>query len=303
MAITIADGFQYLGKKSLDSRTSYATLALMKAVSDSNINEGCLAYCEETDKYYKFLSSNTVDTDTGKWREYSSGGGNYTAGDGINIEDDEISTDNMQSGDIADVTYPLPSPGPGVTSLGGLTDVSISDPQENETLLYNPTTQKWENGEGGKTYTAGDGISIDSNDEISTDSMQSGDMDEVVDTLPGIASRYHKYSTTEQIVGEWIDGSKIYEKTLSTGTLSNATNSFDVSALHIGNLLDVRGFLTRSTGEQLLIPTVYILKSDLTQDVEIGWISLENNTLKIFNGLATLSNITSSYITLRYTKS
>lgn len=41
------------------------------------------------------------------------GGETYTAGDGITIENGVISTDNMQSGDMADVVYPLPSPSGG----------------------------------------------------------------------------------------------------------------------------------------------------------------------------------------------
>lgn len=73
--INLADNFQYLGKKPLDARTSYATLALMKVTPDATISEGCLAYVEETDKYYKFNSTNEVDADTGKWREFKSGGG------------------------------------------------------------------------------------------------------------------------------------------------------------------------------------------------------------------------------------
>ena len=75
MGISVADNFDHKSKKPLDARTSYTTLALMKAVTDANMNEGCLAYCAETDKYYKFLSTNTVDSTTGKWREFSSGGG------------------------------------------------------------------------------------------------------------------------------------------------------------------------------------------------------------------------------------
>lgn len=75
MGISIADNFNIQMKKPLDNRTQYATLALMKAVSDSSMSEGCLAYCEETDKYYKFLSTNDSDEETGKWREYESGGG------------------------------------------------------------------------------------------------------------------------------------------------------------------------------------------------------------------------------------
>lgn len=78
MSINIADNMGYNGKKPLDARVSYSTLALMKAVTDANIYEGCLAYCAETDKYYKFLSTNTVDETTGKWREFSSGSAGTT---------------------------------------------------------------------------------------------------------------------------------------------------------------------------------------------------------------------------------
>lgn len=73
MGIQVGDNFDHKSKKPLDNRTQYSTLASMKAVTDANINEGCLAYCVETDKYYKFLSTNTVDETTGKWREFSSG--------------------------------------------------------------------------------------------------------------------------------------------------------------------------------------------------------------------------------------
>lgn len=113
MGIQVGDNFDHKSKKPLDARTSYATLALMKVVVDANINEGCLAYCAETDKYYKFLSTNTVDDSTGKWREFSSGGGGgttYTAGDGIIIDNNEISTDNLHEGDMDDIIHRLPTP-------------------------------------------------------------------------------------------------------------------------------------------------------------------------------------------------
>lgn len=81
MAINIADNMGYNGKKPLDGRTEYATLSAMKAVADANINEGCLAYNKEDGKYYKFLSTNTVDATTGKWREFETGGGGQTYND------------------------------------------------------------------------------------------------------------------------------------------------------------------------------------------------------------------------------
>lgn len=62
--------------------------------------------------------------------------------------------------------------GGGSSTLAGLTDVDISNPTNGQTLVYNATSGKWENGSGGANY-----------------------------------------STTEHVVGTWIDGKTLYEKT------------------------------------------------------------------------------------------
>ena len=49
---------------------------------------------------------------------------------------------------------------------------------------------------------------------VAPDAMQSTDMADVITPLPSARSPYHKYSTTEQVVGEWIDGKPIYERTI-----------------------------------------------------------------------------------------
>ena len=77
MGISVADNFSYLGGKPLDGRIQYATLSAMKAMADATLYEGCEAYCVATDKYYKWKGSNTVDADTGKWREVEGGGQTY----------------------------------------------------------------------------------------------------------------------------------------------------------------------------------------------------------------------------------
>lgn len=79
MALTLGDNFSYQGAKPLDGRLKYDTLANMKAVADATMYDGCLAYCVATDKTYQWKSTNTVDTDTGRWREFSSGGGGGTS--------------------------------------------------------------------------------------------------------------------------------------------------------------------------------------------------------------------------------
>lgn len=81
MAITVADNFSYQGKKPLDGRDTFATLAAMKAYAEASVYDGCLSYCDEDGKRYEFKSTNTIDPTTGRWREYSSGGGGETYSD------------------------------------------------------------------------------------------------------------------------------------------------------------------------------------------------------------------------------
>lgn len=149
MALTLGDNFSYQGAKPLDARLKYETVAAMKAVADATMYDGCLAYCAGTDKTYQWKSGNTVDETTGKWREFTSGGG-------------------------------------------------------------------------GETYTAGDGIDISGENVISTEKSEAGWMDEVIEKVPmsgalvNIANAFNRsdlYSTTERVVGQWIDGKPLYQKT------------------------------------------------------------------------------------------
>lgn len=70
MALQIGDNFQYQGQKPNFVRDEFETLALMKAFPETSLNEGHLSFCKETSLVYKFLSSNTVNETTGKWRVF-----------------------------------------------------------------------------------------------------------------------------------------------------------------------------------------------------------------------------------------
>ena len=85
MSLTIGDNFSYNGAKPLDARLTYSTLAEMANKADSTLYDGIMAYCVATDKTYQWKSTNPVDPDTGRWREFSSGGG------GSVTVDDELS--------------------------------------------------------------------------------------------------------------------------------------------------------------------------------------------------------------------
>ena len=73
MALKIGDNFSYQANKPNFERDSFTTLAAMKAYPETSIDDGHISYCAETDKHYKFLSTNIVDVTTGKWREFETG--------------------------------------------------------------------------------------------------------------------------------------------------------------------------------------------------------------------------------------
>ena len=72
--IKVGDNFSYKGKKPLDSRDCFDTVSEMAQFAETSLDEGHISYVKETDKYYKFNSTNNVDMTLGKWREYTSSG-------------------------------------------------------------------------------------------------------------------------------------------------------------------------------------------------------------------------------------
>lgn len=236
--ISVADNFSYQGAKPLDARLKYDTLADMKAVVDATMYEGCEAYCVETDKYYKFKSTNTVDADTGKWREREDSAGHT-------IEDSEG-----------------------------------TDLTQRDTLQF------------GEGFLAED----DSTNEktvISPDVMQSGDMDDVVTPLPSVGARYHRYSTEEQVVGEWIDGKPVYERIVTGITLTDKTVvSFGISDIdELVEFTFIKGFRDGNTWYR---NTYYYKDTD--------YLSLLSSTDGTVYCLCPSKTYTNAMFKVRYTK-
>lgn len=144
-------------------------------------------------------------------------------------------------------------------------------------------------GEGGTEYTDGDGIVIENN-EISTDNMESTDMPEIVTPLPSVMSRRFKYSTEEQIVGEWIDGKPLYQKTINgTWAIASDASTAVTTISNLDQIIDYKGvgFATNYPNELRLLDGwvgfCYANKSN-------GIISVKNS-----NGAMTWTNITIQY--------
>lgn len=105
------------------------------------------------------------------------------------------------------------------------------------------------------------------------------------------------YSTTEQWTGDyWIDGKKIYQKTIDLAPLPNATSKqvpTNISNLH--RVIDMKGyhFSTGNVG----LPLIH---SDSTDNVNEVSITMLGTNILIRVGVDR-SNFTESYVTLYYT--
>lgn len=74
---------------------------------------------------------------------------------------------------------------------------------------------------------------------------------DVVDAMKQeIVVEQNRYSTNEHIVGSWIDGRNVYERTISVVRSGGATFTVDLSSWGIGTLIDISGTIIHSNNKQ-----------------------------------------------------
>ena len=127
-------------------------------------------------------------------------------------------------------------------------------------------------------------------------------------SVGGGSSNYKKYSASEKVVGEWLDGKTIYEKTFSFGALTDSSIFINTPFISVGALVDnfvlVTGILYDSKGWCTAIPYVsytggtnyYIMPSLKTNAAE----SDKNSVAILYAGA--VSWVKRSYLTVQYTK-
>jgi hypothetical protein len=166
------------------------------------------------------------------------------------------------------------------------------------------------------TMQFGDGFNAtdDSTNEktvVEPNLMTAEDMDDVVTPLPSVQSRYHKYSTEEQIVGEWIDGSTIYQKTIveTFETMSSdvvTSKNIDLTSLNIELLVShkIIAKANDSYGDESQLNTAWLSGNDM-KFVQASYHGKNHPSipgrLQITTNRASFSEAT-LYITIQYTK-
>ena len=220
---------------------------------------------------------------------------NQAWGNADNVSDVSVTPVLSSGTKIATVTVDgsstdLYAPSGGGSTGGGHTieDAEGTDLTQRDTLQF------------GEGFKAEDD---DTNEKtvISPDVMQSGDMDDVITPLPSVQPRYQKYSTEEQIVGEWIDGKPLYEKTITFTAPTVTTAGQYVTAYVNYNVptIDTK-FISEAfliDGDNISRPLIYILNAGSQIKV-----SLTATQIQIVSGIVEYSG-QPMYVTMRYTKS
>ena len=301
MAISVADNFSYKGSKPLDARIQYSTVANMKNATTSDLYDGCLAYVTATKKNYQYDSTNSVDPTTGKWRELQTGGG---GGSSTFADLDDVDFDNLQNGQVP---------------------------------KWNSVTEKWENGNaggsGGGHVIEDEGVALtqrdtlnfvdfdleddDTNEKtvVQSHELTQEEFEEIFSSgLPGAITGFdlsnttceaNIHSTDERVIGQWIDGKPLYQKTITFNTLTAGANNFIPHNIqNVDTIYPIDGSVKLSGGAYLPIPR---LASDANKyDMwSLSITDFDTTQFLIHLGTAytgTSATITSGCVTLRYTK-
>lgn len=107
-----------------------------------------------------------------------------------------------------------------------------------------------------------------------------------------------EYSTTEHVIGEWIDGSTLYEKTINCGALPSSTGSKTTNheIPNLATVVEIEGFGKHSTsGNTIPIPRNSI--NALTENITIYV-----TPTAVVIGVGENQSVWNAYVTLRYTK-
>lgn len=210
MAINLSQAFHRTSNNPIDD-TLALTKAEMLTVNDNLMPNKYFTICQDDGKLYLYAKSNTPDASTGRFRVFEGGGSGTT--DYEDLENKPSINEVELSGDLS------------ASDLGLATETDLQKKQDQ--IQYNIIPTASEDLEGAvyqylgattSTYTHGHWYECVSDGEDPAtyswveapnyEVMTESDMDDVVTPLPSTQKGYHKYSTEEQVVGEWIDGKK-----------------------------------------------------------------------------------------------
>lgn len=154
--------------------------------------------------------------------------------------------------------------GGGSSTFAGLDDVNFSNLQNGQVPKYNSTTQKWENAD------------------------ESG-------------SEWHEYSTDEKVVGKWIDGKPIYEKTIHIDSISSTSFTVNHGISNLKEIVSLDGSI-RGTMSNAYYYEPLNDHAGMNSGYSTRVADINQTIISVQVGSGRASTATDANITIRYTK-
>lgn len=197
----------------------------------------------------------------------------------------------------------LPAAATQIAGLGYY-DLRIGDHESGDYFLYSA---------GGRFIVDDDMITDEMIESVASvnglvfpdDFMTSADLEDyatkeyVNEAIAEIPSPLHEYSTSEKIVGTWVDGKPIYEKTINIGALSksNSWQSFNHNIANLKRIISCNGWMIDTTGGVLYM---YPIPENRPNTQNGICIEVTITDINIFHNW--LDNVGECYVTMTYTK-
>lgn len=215
--------------------------------------------------------------------------GAWTAGDTMSVDGNSV-TVHLSDGTVPPTgAYIIGAEVLAVINSGLVTLMIGMTPPAQGVTSFNSRT-------GAVVPTAGDYVAGDIDYDNTGSGLTATDVQSAIDELASAPGGTVDYSTTEHVIGTWIDGSTLYECTINIGTLpNNSIATYPHGIANIDKIIASSGIaFTSIPGQSKIIPFVW---TSLTETV-----GLETSTTNIVISTAADQSAYTGYITIRYTK-
>lgn len=127
-------------------------------------------------------------------------------------------------------------------------------------------------------------------------------IDTLIRGLDGVAEAAEEqttYSTDERVVGTWIDGSDIYEKTINTGAMPNTTTKDVLHGItNLGKVIEIKGIMM--TSDSKIAASIPAVNPGGDSDL-ICFVYIDGANIKMKSN-SNYSVYSESYVTIKYLK-
>ena len=114
-----------------------------------------------------------------------------------------------------------------------------------------------------------------------------------------IARNHDNYSTSEQVIGTWINNKPLYRKVIEVNNIVLDTNTTCGNISNISKVVKIDGIITSSTGFNMSIGSIYLSTWNRNNYV---WIDSGNGDVK-YNIRGDWTTINKMIVIVEYTKS